>query len=248
MCGVPIVHAHAPSALRSFAHVERWTYLVLDVLSVAFPLLASFEPRIRFRAKWSGLFTGIGVMAMIFIAWDAAFTALGVWGFNPRYVVGLDLIGLPVEEWLFFLFIPYSCMFLYEVMRHAVPRDVLAPMARPLSIVLALTLLLIGIANLDRSYTSITFIGTALYLGYHVFIAQSPWLGRFYMGYTVSLIPFLLVNGILTGWLLPEPIVWYNDLENLGLRINTIPIEDSVYLLLMLLIVTTFYERALKRS
>jgi lycopene cyclase domain-containing protein len=55
------------------------------------------------------------------------------------------------------------------------------------------------------------------------------------------------VNGVLTGWLLPEPIVWYDNTQNLGIRLNTIPIEDSMYLLFFLLIVTTFYERGLKR-
>ncbi|TXI78546.1 MAG: lycopene cyclase domain-containing protein [Flavobacteriales bacterium] len=228
--------------------MERWTYLLLDLLSVAFPLMASFEHRLRFHTRWPGIFLGIGVMALILIPWDVAFAAHGIWGFNPRYLTGATLLGLPLEEWLFFVTIPYACMFLYEVMRDALPRDPLATAARPLSIVLAVALLLIGVWNLHRLYTSITFIGTALFLAYHVFVARSPWLGRFYAGLAVSLIPFLLVNGILTGWLLPEPIVWYNDAENLGIRMNTIPVEDSVYLLLMLLIVTTFHERALQRS
>lgn len=223
--------------------MERYYYLLLDLFSLAFPLLASFEPRIDFRSKWKGLFTGIAAMAVVFIAWDAIFTANGVWGFNPRYLVGVYFIGMPLEEWLFFLFIPYSCMFLYEVMRHFVKRDVLAPIARPFSTVLTIVLLIVGFVHIDRLYTSITFLCTSAFLAYHVFIAKSPWMGRFYLGYAVSLIPFFLVNGILTGWLLPEPIVWYNDDENLGIRLNTIPIEDSMYLLFFLLIVTTFYER-----
>ncbi|MBL7938876.1 MAG: lycopene cyclase domain-containing protein [Flavobacteriales bacterium] len=227
--------------------MERYYYLALDVLSLAFPLAASFEPRIHFISKWRGLFAGIAAMALVFLAWDAVFTANGVWGFNPRYLVGVYFIGMPLEEWLFFLFIPYSCMFLYEVMRHFVERDVLAPIVRPLSLVLILVLLAVGLWHFDRLYTSITFLCTGAFLAYHVLIARSPWLGRFYIGYAVSLIPFFIVNGILTGWLLPEPIVWYNDAENLGIRMNTIPIEDSMYLLFFLLIVTTFYERALKR-
>ena len=229
-------------------HVERYYYLLLDLGSLAFPLLASFEPRIRFVSKWRGLFAGIAAMALVFLAWDAVFTANGVWGFNPRYLIGVHIIGMPLEEWLFFLFIPYSCMFLYEVMHHFVKRDVLRDAARPLSIGLTVLLFAVGLLHIDRLYTSITFLCTAVFLAYHVFIAKSPWLGRFYLGYAMSLIPFFMVNGILTGWLLPEPIVWYNDAENLGIRLNTIPIEDSVYLFFFLLIVTTFYERALKRS
>jgi lycopene cyclase domain-containing protein len=223
--------------------MERYYYLLLDLFSLAFPLLASFEPRIAFHKKWKGLFAGIAVMAIVFLVWDAIFTANGVWGFNARYLIGVYVVGMPLEEWLFFLFIPYSCMFLYEVMRHFVERDVLAPVAKPFSIALIILLLVIGLLHLHRLYTSITFLCTATFLAYHVFIAKSPWLGRFYMGYVVSLIPFFVVNGILTGWLLPEPIVWYNDAENLGIRLNTIPVEDSMYLLFFLLIVTTFYER-----
>ena len=228
--------------------MERYYYLGLDILSIAFPFLASFEPRINFRSKWPGLFTGIPAMALVFLVWDAIFTANGVWGFNPRYLIGIYIIGMPLEEWLFFLFIPYSCMFLYEVMRYFVPRDVLGTVARPFSIGLIIVLVLVGVLFWGRIYTNITFFCTALFLAYHVFVAKSPWLGRFYVGYAVSLIPFFLVNGILTGWLLPEPIVWYNDAENLGLRLNTIPVEDSMYLLFFLLLVTTFYERRLKRD
>ena len=226
--------------------VERYLYLLLDLASVAFPLLASFEPRIRFRTKWNGLFTGIAVMMLVFIPWDAGFTSMGVWGFNPRYLIGIDILGLPLEEWLFFVCIPYACLFLYEVMRYAAPRDPLETNARPLSIGLIVLLLITGLLHLDRLYTSITFLATAAFLAYHVFVVRSPWLGHFYLGYAISLIPFILVNGILTGWLLPEPVVWYKDAENLGIRINTIPIEDSMYMLLMLLIVTTFHERGSK--
>jgi lycopene cyclase domain-containing protein len=228
--------------------MEHYYYLGLDLFSISFPLAASFEPRIRFWRKWPGLFTGIGVMAVVFLVWDAIFTANGVWGFNPRYILGPRFLHLPFEEWLFFLAVPYSCTFLYEVMRYYVKRDVLGRHARPLSIALIAVLLVVGIATWGRIYTNVTFFCTALFLAYHVFVAKSPWLGRFYMGYAVSLIPFFLVNGILTGWLLPEPIVWYNNAENLGIRLNTIPIEDSMYLLFFLLIVITFYERPLKRE
>lgn len=228
--------------------MERWYYLGLDLFSIAFPLAASFEPRIAYWRKWRGLFTGIMVMIVVFVAWDAAFTAHGVWGFSDRYTLGVRFLGLPIEEWLFFVCVPYACVYLYEVMRYALRKDVLGRIAGPLAMVMAIALLIIGLMNLDRLYTAITFISAAAMLTLHALVLRSAYLGRFFIGYALSLVPFFLVNGVLTGWLLPEPIVWYNDAENLGIRLGTIPLEDSIYLLFFLLLTITFHERALKRA
>ena len=43
------------------------------------------------------------------------------------------------------------------------------------------------------------------------------------------MIPFLIVNGLLTGSFIEGEVVWYNNAENLGIRLGTIPIEDIVY-------------------
>ncbi|MFZ1617834.1 MAG: lycopene cyclase domain-containing protein, partial [Flavobacteriales bacterium] len=64
----------------------------------------------------------------------------------------------------------------------------------------------------------------------------------------ILLLPFMIVNGILTGSMLEEAVVWYNDAENLGVRIGTIPVEDVFYGLLMVLVPITIYEALLKRK
>ena len=50
------------------------------------------------------------------------------------------------------------------------------------------------------------------------------------------LIPFFIVNGILTGSFIENEVVWYNNTENLNIRLFTIPIEDSVYAFTLILL------------
>ena len=68
-------------------------------------------------------------------------------------------------------------------------------------------------------------------------------MGRFLFAYLISWLPFLLINGALTGNFTKYPVVNYNATEIIGFRLTTIPIEDSMYNLLMLLIVVSVYEK-----
>jgi lycopene cyclase domain-containing protein len=64
----------------------------------------------------------------------------------------------------------------------------------------------------------------------------------------VHLIPFLIVNGVLTGALTPKPVVFYNSDEIIGFRLITIPIEDTIYALTCLLIPITVLEYLREKS
>lgn len=67
-------------------------------------------------------------------------------------------------------------------------------------------------------------------------------MSRFYAAYLVILIPFTIVNGLLTGSWIGEPVVWYNNDENLAVRFLTIPVEDVFYGMLMLGMSVSIYE------
>ena len=45
-------------------------------------------------------------IAAIFIAWDALAIAGDVWFYNPQYITGWAIGGMPIEEILFFIVIP----------------------------------------------------------------------------------------------------------------------------------------------
>ena len=89
----------------------NYLYLLLNVGSLIIPLIFSFHPKLNFYKHWKSFFVAILISSTIFIVWDIIFTINGVWGFNKEYLLGTDIANLPIEEWLFFLCIPYACIF-----------------------------------------------------------------------------------------------------------------------------------------
>lgn len=223
--------------------MQHYLYLLLDILTLAGPMARSFEPRIAFYKRWKGLFLGIAVTGTVFIVWDVLFTKWGVWGFNDHYLCGVKLGNLPLEEYLFFIVVPYACVFIYAVLNYFIKRDLVGKAAVPIATVLGIGLIVAAAWFNDRAYTVTTFSLLGIFLLLHAWVLKSWWLGRFLLGYAVALIPFFIVNGILTGSFIDSPIVWYNNAENLGIRMGTIPFEDTFYGMLLVGGVTWIYER-----
>lgn len=223
------------------------TYLLIILLSFSIPLILSFDRKVYYYKRWKYLFPAMGITLTFFIIWDVIFTHLGVWGFNPIHLSGIKIINLPLEEWLFFITVPYSSVFLYDVFIAYISKDPFAKVSRAISLFLLGFLLIMTLMNYDKLYTFFTFLFLFLYIIVLEIILKVKYMGRFYFGYMFVLIPFLIVNGILTGSYIEEEIVWYNDLENLGFRIFTIPIEDIFYGMLLILMNVSIYEYFQKR-
>lgn len=218
-------------------------YLLLNIGSVIFPFLLSFDKKVAFYKKWKYLFPALVSVAVFFLIWDYFFTDWGVWSFNDNYIIGTKFFGLPLEEILFFFTVPYSCVFVYECLIAYVPKDYFKNIAIPFTIVLIVGLAVALFFNYGRLYTASTIILLGAYLVQLLVVNRAQWLGRFFMAYLVCLIPFFIINGILTA----KPVVTYNDLENTGIRLGTIPIEDTLYKMLLLLMNVAIYERLQKR-
>jgi lycopene cyclase domain-containing protein len=215
-----------------------YTYLLLNILTIAGPLAYSFEKEIFYFRKWKHLFPAIIITGAFFLLWDVIFTHLGIWAFNPDFLTGHYILNLPLEEWLFFITVPFACVFIYESLNYFVKKDWLKPYATRITIFLIVLFILIAGLNLDKLYTAINFSLAAVLLAVHYAFFKDRYLGRFYLAYAVHLIPFFVVNGILTSM----PVVTYNDAENLGLRMGSIPVEDSIYSMTLLLMNITIYE------
>lgn len=223
--------------------LRHFAYIFLLLFTLSYPLYKSFEEKIRFHRQWRFLFPAIALSAAFFIPWDIWFTQIHVWSFNSEYVAGLFILGLPFEEWLFFFIVPFSCIFIYEVMNYFIKKDLPESLSRAITTTLGVALLAAAAVFHDKIYTCVDFglLGTFLLL--HRFVFRSAYMGRFYIAWMICIVPFLLVNGFITGL----PIVIYDNLKNTGLRIYCIPVEDLFYGMLQILLVVTVYEYLKRR-
>ncbi len=169
------------------------------------------------------------LVAVPFITWDVWFTAMGVWWFNLEYTTGLVIAGLPFEEWLFFICIPFSCVFTYFCIDKFFNLKCLDGFNSIIVFVSLIAISVVGLLNADKMYTIVTAVITVLSLIYFHFIARIPWISRASFVFSILMIGFFSVNGVLTGTGLESPIVNYNPEEFMGIRLLTIPIEDAVY-------------------
>ncbi len=224
---------------------EKYTYLLVDFFCIVFPFLFSFHPRLQFYKNWKSFLLPCLLTAAFFLIWDGLFTSWGVWSFNPKYVIGLYFFGMPIEEFLFFICIPYACVFSYHCFKVLFDFSKFQYFARLFYAVLASILLIVAVLHLPKLYTSVTFILCSAFLFYLV-ARNEKMLATFFFTFLFILIPFILSNGVLTGSFFGRTIVSYNDNHNLGIRILTIPFEDTFYGMLMLMLNVWGYEKGLK--
>jgi lycopene cyclase domain-containing protein len=203
----------------------------------------SFYPRAPFIKKWRYFGLSTLITTCIFVTWDSIFTHIGVWGFNPDYILGIYVLGLPIEEILFFICIPYASVFTYEAINHFIKNNnFLNTHHLKISRALIILLFVVGLIFINRLYTSVTFIALSVFLAFIELKVKPTYMGNFYLMYLIILIPFFAVNGVLTGSFIENEVVWYNNLENLGIRMGTIPFEDTFYGMLMLLMNVSIFE------
>ncbi|RWW96726.1 lycopene cyclase domain-containing protein [Flavobacterium cerinum] len=209
--------------------MKPYTYLLINFLTVIICFIFSFDKRIQFNKHFLAFLKAGVLTAIPFIAWDVWFTAHGVWWFNKAYTTGSVFLGLPIEEWLFFFCIPFSCVFTYYCLDKFFNLKWANAFNNIIVFVTVIVCVVIALLHYDKIYTFVTAVITVVTLIYLHFAARVPWIGQASLVYTILMLGFFPVNGVLTGTGLESPIVNYNPNEFLNFRLLTIPVEDAVY-------------------
>lgn len=101
--------------------MRHLSYLAL----LAFCVLGTAPLEIVLRTgvyrRWRLLLLSLLPGAVAGVIWDISATRAGHWSFDRRYLTGLRIVGLPIEEWLFFLVIPTCAVLTLEAVRRRRP-------------------------------------------------------------------------------------------------------------------------------
>ncbi len=91
-----------------------YLWVLLGCLVVVAPLELA-GARVLTRPRRLGL--TLLPVASVFLGWDIAAVAAGDWTFDPAQVLPYRLLGLPVEEVLFFVVVPLCAVLTFETAR-----------------------------------------------------------------------------------------------------------------------------------
>ncbi|WP_417429078.1 lycopene cyclase domain-containing protein [Halpernia sp.] len=226
----------------------NYYYILLDVFSFLIPFIFSFEKKmLYFIQYWKAFFSAIIIVGLFFLAWDVYFTYQNVWGFNDQYLIGIRILKLPLEEWLFFLLIPYASIFIHYSLLYFFP---IPQLSKKVTQILTSFLFgfsfLIAVSNSDKIYTFCSF-GLFALLMFLQIIFKFKYAKRFYLSFIIIYIPFFFVNNALTGAYSESPVVYYNSAEILGYRVGTMPLEDSFYCFSLLYGIVLVFEYLKKK-
>lgn len=98
-----------------------WEYLaVLGACLVATaPLELVLRVGVYRQAK--RLLLTLACTGAVFVTWDLVGARLGHWDYDPARVTGVALLGLPLEEYLFFVVVPLCGILGYEAVVASLP-------------------------------------------------------------------------------------------------------------------------------
>jgi lycopene cyclase domain-containing protein len=201
------------------------TYLIINLVIIIGPLALAWLPAFKFYRYWRAWLTAIVMVGTFFVFWDALFTLRGAWSFNPLHVAGRRLFFLPLEEILFFITVPYSCLFLYEGLIGAF-KDKPVLYSRYFFFLLAVISSAEAWFVWPQEYSAVVLLVLAgvMILGATIW-AELFRSGLYWLWLALGMLLFLAFNYYLTSL----PVVLYSPRAIANVRLATIPVEDFLY-------------------
>lgn len=214
-------------------------YLLFNIIILAGPLFLSFEKKVRFAQKWKYALPSILVVLAPFVIWDILVTGKH-WWFNTNYTSGFKILELPIEEWLFFITVPFACLFIWEIFSTLLPRTDF-PFAKFFTwLLLPLFFLGFYFVIIAKYYTGIVIIVFSITLLIDILLKTNVLRDKRVWFFMLIILALTLVFNF---YLTARPVVLYETSVLLNFYIFTIPIEDFIYGLSLILLNVIVYKK-----
>jgi lycopene cyclase domain-containing protein len=205
--------------------MREFTYYIFNLLVFLPVLVLSFVTDVKPHRHIRGLLAGYLFVSFPFIVWDIWAVAAGHWSFNDAYVTGPYLFGVPLEEYLFFLTIPFAMIYVWGVVKKFVADRGMAGIVPLLAFGATAGASVWMLVNYwSNGYTRSAAIAALIAVVFAA-ISRIAYTWRFWTFQFLLLGLFLVFNSILTML----PIITYGPDAIIGFKIGDIPIEDFFF-------------------
>ena len=220
----------------------KFEYLLFNLVVIAGPILSQFNRQIQHISRWKLKLITSAIVLIPYITWDILVTG-SHWWFNAAYTLDFRLFGLPIEEWLFFITVPFGCLLVWETLPQT-NKATQVKFLRHIRLVLYI-MVLAGplVFYIGKQYTGLVLFCFGIVglvdklLGVDLLLQPKTYL---YLAVVFALI--LVFNGYLTA----RPVVLYGEIYQIGYRIFSIPVEDFGYGFTLMLLNAILYEKLRK--
>lgn len=214
------------------------TYLLINILIILFPLVLSFDKNLKFYRNVKYVLASILVVSSAYIVWDIIATNRADWTFSEQHLLGIYFYVLPLEEILFFITVPYSCIFIYETIKFYI-NETVYPIKKNIFLIPVISFIVLALVFNKQAYTFTVLLYSAAFFLLGVLTNSKLLTSKiFWISILICFVPFFIVNYFLTS----IPVVTYNDTAFSAIRVITIPLEDFLYSFSMVSLWILFYE------
>jgi lycopene cyclase domain-containing protein len=213
-------------------------YLLFNILIILIPITISLVfPRYNIsnipRIIRASVFGSLPILLFDFLV------AGYFWKYNPKYILGINIFSLPLEELFFFITIPFAIIYAWQQFKKITKKEQHTSNTSKHLILQVLLILLIFYATLTALYyTAGVLIMTLL-------VINNTWIKNNLLDKTgIKFIGLVAIFTLIFNWYLTyRPIVIYNTQVKTNLLITTIPIEDFFFSFILTALVVFTYEK-----
>jgi hypothetical protein len=216
----------------------NYFYLLINLGLLLLSFLLVLDKKAESTRSWKHMVPAVLVSGVIFSIAALVFNQFRISFFNPKYILGVNILQLPIEEIMFHFVLPFAGLNIYVVLNAHFPKNNLEKFSLSISNLLLGVLIAMLFFTYSKLYCVVTFSMLFVLLFYVEYVNKLRFTYKFYRAYVVLLIPFCLLYMFVGGL----PILTYAFDKTINLTLGPIQFECFFYLMSVLLISVYLFE------